>query len=386
MTPDSTTQDGRTPTEEAPPVVPARANGFLLTASELEGIAPTAEWSRWISRGRAPESSDGAGFRSSWRDDLKQLAELGATELAITLEWARLWPTPGASDDREVEFRRDLLSAAAELGMTPWACLIDGTLPGWFAEDERGFTDDRTRNLLWPRHVDWIGETFSDLVGGWIPMREPRQWAAWGHLIGATPPGNQRRRDMQKMVDAVTKAEIQAERLLRGSAPIATYVSGRTVLGEYDNVKAAPHAAWLDTHLSQQWLDDLAEGAARDSFDRVIVQLRPGISVDGDGAWQPLTGGDEPDALLAPLERVLAASGDRRIVAAGDLAGLPSDESAQFDHLRAMTTGAADAGVDGWWQSSPIDGWHWQHGFDATPGLVNRDRSVRAAAAAFPAS
>jgi len=370
--------------EDDPTESPGRPLGFLLTASELEGVAPTADWSRWISRDRAPDSSDGAGFRTSWRDDLEQLAQLGANEIAITLEWARLWPTPNTPDGEEVEFRRDLLARISELGMTPWACLIDGTLPGWFADDERGFTDDKTRNLLWPRHVDWVGETFGDLVGGWVPIREPRQWAAWGHLVGATPPGNQRRRDMQKMVDAITTAEIEAERLLRGSAPIATYVTGRTVLGEFENVKAAPHAGWLADHLSQHWLDSLADGAARDSFDRIIVQLRPGISVDGDGAWQPLSGRDLPDALLAPLESVLASSGDRSVVAAGDLAGVDHDGSAQVEHSSAMIDGSAEVGAAGWWQSSPIDGWHWQHGFATSPGLIERDRSVRAAASAFP--
>ncbi len=311
---------------------------------------------------------------------------MGATEIAITLEWARLWPTPSAPDGQEVEYRRDLLATIGELGLTPWACLVDGTLPGWFADDERGFTDEKTRNLLWPRHVDWIGETFGDLAGGWIPMREPRQWAAWGQLIGATPPGNQRRRDMQKLVNAVTTAEIEAERLLRGSAPVATYVTGRTVLGEFDNVKAAPHAAWLTTHLAQRWLDDLAEGSARDAFDRVIVQLRPGISVDGDGAWSALTSGHDADALLAPLEAVLASSGDRDVVAAGDLAGVPDSGSARSEHVRAMVSGSAEVGAAGWWQSSPIDGWHWQHGFVATPGLIDRDRAVRSGAHPFSRS
>lgn len=366
-----------------PAAAPIRPQGFLLTASELEGVAPSADWSRWIGSDRAPDSNDGGGFRSSWRDDLEQLAQLGATEIAVTLEWARLWPTASAADGEEVEYRRDLLATISELGLTPWACLIDGTLPGWFADDERGFTDDKTRNLLWPRHVDWVGETFGDLVGGWIPLREPRQWAAWGQLVGATPPGNQRRRDMQKMVTAVTAAEIEAERLLRGSAPVATYVTGRTVLGEFENVKAAPHAAWLTDHLGQHWLHDLAEGSARDAFDRIIVQLRPGISVDGDGAWSALTGGNGTDALLAPLEAVFASSGDRDVVAAGDLAGLPDSGSARAEHLRAMVSGSAEVGATGWWQSSPIDGWHWQHGFAAAPGVIDRNRAVRSGANPF---
>lgn len=360
---------------DAPPFV----IGASLTASEVEGVAESADWSRWISRGRAPESNDGAGFRTTWSDDLAQLASIGIGEVMLTLEWARLWPTASGPDKAEIEFRRDLFTRARDLGLQPWACLVDGTLPGWFAEDERGFGDAKTRGLIWPRHVDWIGETFGDLVDGWVPIRESAQWAAWGHLVGATPPGNQRRRDMQKIVTASQTAELDAERLLRGSAPVATYVTGRTVIGERDNTRAVPHADWLDQHLGRHWLEQLSDGAARQSFDRIIVQLRPGIVVDDEGAWTGREGGAINDELLHPLERIAASAGDRAIIATADLAGAADDGSAQSDHLAALIAGAAERGVSGWWQSSPLDGWHWQHGFTRTPGLLDRDRVWRAA-------
>lgn len=357
--------------------------GSVLTASELEGVAETADWHRWIARGRAPEADDGAGFRSTWGDDLVQLAELGLDEVMITLEWARLWPTPAAPDDREIEFRRDLLRAARDLGMQPWACLVDGTLPGWFADDERNFTDDRARRLIWPRHVDWIGETFGDLVAGWVPLREPRQWATWGRLVGATPPGLQRRRDAKQMIDALDLVELEAERLLRGSAPIASFVTGRRVIGERDNVRAAPHAQWLDHHLAAHWIDELSEGRARDAFDRVIVQLRPPIVVDEEGSWHPVPEGGEADPMLDGIEPLMDAVGDRSVIAAGDLSGITTEGGAAFDHLEAMIEGARERGAVGWWQTSPIDGWHWQHGFQSTPGVFDRDRNRRRAADAL---
>jgi beta-glucosidase len=354
--------------------------GSVLTASELEGVAETADWSRWIARGRAPEAGDGAGFRSTWGDDLAQLAELGLDEITITLEWARLWPTAAGPDDREIEFRRDLLRAVRDLEMQPWACLVDGTLPGWFADDERGFTDDRARRLIWPRHVDWIGETFGDLVAGWVPMREPRQWAAWGHLVGATPPGNQRRRDTKKMIDALDRAELEAERLLRGSAPVASYVTARRVISGRDNVKAAPHAQWLDHHLGGRWIDELSDGRARDAFDRLIVQLRPPIVVDDEGSWHALPNGGQPEPLLDGLDAVMDAVGDRSVIAAGDLSGVPVEGAAAVEHLETMIEGVREREVDGWWQTSPIDGWHWQHGFQRTPGVIDRERNRRTAA------
>lgn len=365
---------------------PGFVMGAALTASELEGVAETADWSRWITRGKAPESNDGAGFLSTWNDDVAQLAALGIDEVMITLEWARLWPTAAGPNEAEIEFRRDLLQRITELGMTPWACLVDGSLPGWFTDDERGFADDKARGLIWPRHVDWIGELFGDLVGGWVPMREPRQWAAWGHLVGAAPPGRQRRRDMLKMVTAIDLAETDAARLLRGTSPVATFVTGRTIIGARNDVKAAPHARWLTEHLSSRWLHELEHGRARASFDRVIAQLRPPVVVDADGAWHPLSGGDPVEAVLDGLDAVVDGAGDRTVVAAGDLAGQPAEGAAAFEYLQTMIEGAEDRGATGWWQTSPLDGWHWQHGFDLTPGLIDRDRTPRSAADAISAA
>ena len=178
-------------------------------------------------------------------------------------------------------------------------------------------------------------------------------------------------------------ADLVAERLLRGSAPVATFVTGRVVLAERNNVKATPQARWLDEQLSTEWLAELSDGRGREAFDRVIVQLRPPVVVDGDGAWSSI--GDTPDAasMLEGLEPVSEACGDRSVIGAGDLGGVPDDGDAQLDHLRTMIDGVAEQGAVGWWQTSPIDGWHWQHGFGMTPGVFDRDRKQRSAAQAF---
>ncbi len=357
--------------------------GGVLTASEMEGVADAAEWRRWIEKERAPDSADGSGFRISWREDLQQLAELGVTELMVTLEWARIWPHRNEADhadQQEVEFRRDLLTEINELGITPWACLVDGTLPGWFAEDEGGFSDDHARNLIWPRHVDRVGETFGDLVGGWVPQREPIQWAMWSNLLGVTPPGKQRRRDALQVVKSSLEAELHAWRLLRGDQPVATFQTARTIHSEVDNVKAAPHGRWLDETFNELWLRSLSDGAARDAFDRVIVQLRPAICVDEEGDWSPHAVDHVVETELEAFNRVLESAGDRAVLAAGDLAGLPVDGDARSHHLRSLLEGVQAMGAHGWWQASPIDGWHWLGGFEEKPGLIDRARSERESA------
>lgn len=379
--------------------------GTILTATELEGCSPAADWSRWIANGKAPDSGRGStrtGFTSSWSEDLEQLAGLGVTALAVTLEWAELEPYPSGHNNAAIEFRRDLLGTVTELGMTPWVCLVDGTLPGWFADDAGGFDDDHARNLLWPRHVDWIGETFGDLVGGWIPQREPLHWALQRNLVGAAPPG---RRDVEKAAHAVQAAMLadgEAWRLLRGTAPVATYQTARQIYFDRDDVKARPQAAGLERLLWHPWISALTEGQLvvgdlpvktvdhlRDGFDRIVVELRPAIQVSGTGAWSPYPADQTPgptgqtawlEAQAEAIHRVTEEMDGREIIAAGNLADVTDDGRARPDHQQAMMALVDDHSLAGWWQSSPIDGYQFGHGFSVKPGLITAERTETDAA------
>lgn len=370
--------------------------GAVLTSSELEGVSDAADWSRWITSGRAPDANTGAGFRVSWADDLAHLRDLGMDEVLVTLEWARLEPTPGHYDQEEIEHLERVLGHARSIGLKIWACLIDGTLPGWFAHDERGFIDDRSRQLLWPRHVEWIGERFGHLVDGWVPQREPIHQAVRNNLLAMGPPGHSSPDDTAKAVRAAVLADGEAVRVLKGSSPIATYQTVRMFVPEIDNVRAAPHAMFLDDLLRSSWIRALIDGQVevadqkmeradhlRDGFDRAVLQLRPPVAVDGDGLWSPADTGFLFDGLVTALDEVIDQLPETELVVAADLAPVDDDGSAQSDHLRALFDAAHELGANGWWQSSPIDGWHWERGFDNRSGIIATDRSEKTAATVF---
>lgn len=373
----------------------------MLTATELEGCAPAADWSRWIRSGRAPGPDREPTFAQSWREDLEQLAGLGVTAVQITLEWARLLPRQGQPDEADIEFRRLLLEESRRLGLTTWACLVDGTLPGWFADDEGGFLDDRSRNVLWPRHVDWIGEHFGDLVDGWVPQREPLTWALRRHLRGEAPPG---RRDPTVAAEAVRAAMLadgEAWRLLQGTAPVATYQTARPIrarpaLAGGDDLKARPQAELIERLLWHPWASALTEGRLivgnlpirevphlRGAFDRIVVELRSGIEVAADGTWRR----HDPDhgSMAEQLRRVADELDGPEIVGAGSLSEVADDGRTRPDHVQAVLDLTAEAAeetaVVGWWWSSPIDGYRW--GRSRPPGLIAADRVETPAAAAL---
>ncbi len=368
--------------------------GALVTSAELSGVSGRDDWHRWIERGKAPQASALPGFTV---EDLDLLKALGVREVAINADWARLQPTERERAHLELEQLRHLLEEMVNRDLRPWICLLDGALPGWFADDEGGFADRRARGLLWPRYVDFIGENFGDLANGWIAQREPIRRALRGELLGVAPPGRADSSDAGQAVLDVLKAEAEAVRLLRGSAPIALSLTARQFHAERDNVKATPHASWLNEvtwrTVERATTDgdlvvpgfpsDTAE-PLRDAYDAVLVHLRQPVEVDGDGAWSRA---DVPldEAHDESLSRAQALAGQRTLIVSADLGAVAAsdDEVERSDGLTAAMELASARGAAAWWQSSPIDGWHWEHGDTIRPGIVDKNRDVKPAADRF---
>ena len=386
--------------------------GAVLSATELRGAAPRADWDRWVRRGRAPAHNPGTTvFEHSWPLDIKQLAELGINAVQLPIEWARLEPRQNHYDQAEIHHVRELFTEAKQLGLAVWAVLVDGTLPGWFSEDEHGFADSHSRGLLWPRHIDWVGETFGDLVDGWIPQREPVHQALRSQLWGLAPPG---RTDHARAAEAIRDcllADGEAWRLLAGTAPVAAYQTMRTIVGSFNDVKANRVAASLRGMAINSWVGALTTGVIsvpgaidrsaphlRNAFDRVIVELRCPLMVDSSGAYSPYpreatvgpTGlAPWPSASEENLRWVADQMEGRSVIASGRLADVADDGRSRPDHVETMMGIVADAAsttnVNGWWWSDPIDGYHWEYGHSISPGLITADRHTTASADAFKA-
>ncbi|MFT7602073.1 MAG: beta-glucosidase [Acidimicrobiales bacterium] len=371
-------------------------SGAFFTDAEVCGVAPQTDWSRWIDHGGAPPSDVGNGFRVEWLNDFSLVSELGFRSVAITLEWARLEPAAGDYQQGEVEHLRSMLQGARDTGLGVTACLVDGTLPGWFAVDEHGFVDNRSRTHLWPRHVEWIGETFGDLVDGWLPQREPIHHAVRNQLLAMGPPGRHDSEDTAKAVRAALLADGEAWRVLAGSSPVATSQTARQFVPEREIVPAKKAVDRLDGLFRHSWIGALASGVIevpglpamdapqlRDAFDIIVLHARPAVGIDAESAWSPLDAGFLLEGMATPLHELAEHAGDRQLHVAADVAPVDDDGEAQSDHLQGLRAEAVDAGATRWWQTSPIDGWAWERGFDGRGGILDADRKPKAAAAVF---
>lgn len=387
--------------------MPANEFWWGTTASSVgtEGVAPTADWAAWERQGRAPRSGDGNGFATSYATDLRLLAERGLVHQRITVEWARLEPTPGHHDDDAVEHYRQVLTTARQLGIAPWVTLHHGSLPGWFADDERGFREPVNVSATWARHVDFCAETFEDLAAGWVPIEDPVGWALRGHALGLRPPG---RRDPDAARYAVTgalDATFEAWRLLHSGRLPVMAVFGLAIVrpAEPDATEAA---RFLDHLLWRSWT-----GAVRDglyalpwrapverpdlvgAFDLVGVAHHPPIGVLADTSRTAWPAGDRRDATgFAPnpeelgelLHRVADETGGRPLVVAAD--GVATDDDDWRDELlretlRQLAQVRRDGlDVRGYFHDTGIDGYEWELGFHAPRGLLERDRTPKPSA------
>ena len=391
--------------------------GSGASSTQTEGAAPASDWKRWEELGKAPASGQGNGFGTEYARDFSMMAEYGLTHHRLSLEWARLEPELGKHDGEAIEHYTDMLKTARDAGINIWVCLHHFTLPGWFSDDLGGFLDDRARTYHWAKHVDWMGETFGDLVYGWKPINEPVAYAFIGFLMGVFPPGVADPLQFAKALRAIHLANFDAERLLRsGGKPISTIMSlspvypavrsrepderevAGTMAARFDDllfttwIRALRDGVLAIPGIAEEWIDDLA-GA----YDLIGFAYDDALSVYADGSVGPYPadarvgplGAPWPEGLGVVLRRLHEELPKRPLVVAAASVATPTVDPLQDEwrtqvldaELREVSRAVAD-GVDlrGFFFDTPVDAYEWSSGFDVQRGLFTADRRPKPSA------
>lgn len=395
--------------------------GTVDSSLSAEGVAPAADWSRWERDSRAPRSGDGAGFASDYVEDLRLAAALGLTDVRITAEWARLEPRPGSVDNDALDRLRAILLAAVEVGLRPWITFAHTTLPGWFADDERGFSDSAARDRWWSPHLDRTAEALEDLAAGWVPVEDPIGMALRGHLLGTRPPGRTDPIAARTAVEGTLEASFEGWRLLSsGRAPVMGVFAAPTV---FEDLGSAAQSAggripvenqardrageWRRT-LWDPWLRALAEGELawpwRGPVDRpelagafhligLIADHPMAVGATGSPGPYPVdarvdaTGSAPlPEELGVALRSVHDRLGEKDLVVTGCGVATPDDDW-RDELLQGVITQIESAHGDGipvagLFHEALLDGyntsgWGPIAGFDGPRGFLTRDRRLK---------
>ena len=358
------------------PVCPWRGRPWRVPGWETPGAASVlAAWRADSARPAAPYRSADVLEQASVTEGLEALVEGGVTAIRVPLDWARLEPVNGRLDADAVDHLRAALTLARQHGLTVWATLVAGDLPGWFAHDERGFADERTRRYHWARFVETAGELVGDVVGGWIPILEPTLWAKRAWLDGTRPPG---RVDdgggFARNLEGVHQAAVEAAlRLAESGRPVATAQWIAPMFPARDDPRLPPSAeaevaaAEVDEVLWRSWVRLLNEETlvvpgrspvdvpgSREAFDVIGFSYRHAVAVAADRTWSPYpqalaTGPDGhvpwPEGLALSLHRLADALPDRDLMVVDAPTSLAEpDQRDQYRRELADIVAEASAG------------------------------------------
>lgn len=393
--------------------------GTAASSTQSEGAAPASDWKRWEEQGKVPVSGEGNGFATNYANDFAMYREHGLTHHRLSIDWSRIEPAEGKRDAGAIEHYTEMLRSARDHGIDIWVTLHHFTLPGWFAGDMAGFLDDRARNYYWARHVEFMAETFNDLVFGWKPINEPIAYAFGGYAIGEIPPGVADLEQFAKALRATHLANFEAwDRLRSGGRPIACIhnispvypgVRGRDP-GEREQAESI--AAVFDHLIYGVWIGALRDGILAipglpqeevpqyvGAFDVIGFSYYNAMTVFAD-----MTNGPYPaDARTGPLGYAPWSEGlgvvirrlhdelpDRPLLVAECGVGTPADDPLQdewrVEVLRdslVEVERALDDGIDvrGFFHWTGVDNYEWTFGYDVDFGLFDRDRHPKASAA-----
>jgi beta-glucosidase len=384
-------------------------DGFMwgtgASSTQCEGASSSSDWWDWEQRGVVPPSGQGNGFAERFAEDFGLLAQLGLRHHRLSIEWARIEPEEGAYDRTAIAHYREVLQAAHAAGITPWVCLHHFTLPRWFA-NAGGFLIDRNRTATWARHVEFIATTFGDLVGGWQPVNETNYYAAAAYRGGGWPPGHNDREEWATASEAIQLASAEAAvRLKQTGAPVASIFGLSCEVALDEAPETAAKAAQLRAVNWEAGLGLFRQGILRipgrepierldlaGSFDLIGFSFYATIGVAAgrivpyptDVPVSPLGYSIWAEGLDLVLARLVEMVPDTPLLVAEFGVGTERDED-RAEYLRkglAVVNGALARGVDvrGFFHWTGVDNYEWNHGFDVSFGLVDRDRNVRPSA------
>jgi len=379
--------------------------GTAGSSTQCEGAAPTSDWWDWERQGNAPASGDGNGFATRYSEDFLLLARLGLTHHRMSIDWARLEPEEGRRDPVAVEHYRRLLATARGAGIAPWVCLHHFTLPRWFAE-LGGFTVERNRTEHWRRHVEFVAETFDDLVFGWLPINETNYYARAAYGGGGWPPGHNDAAEVAVVEEAMHLASAEACVLLKSTRALVVTMLGLAPIVPQDEdpeTSAAAQAIYdvLWAPGIGLYRDGILRVPGRDPVSR--VDLAGAADMFGFSYYSAIGVRNgrhvrhPPTAPISPLGYGIWAAGISLVLEglSEALPGTPllvseygigtDDDDARSAYLEEGVSAVNDAvnkgcDVRGFFHWCAVDNYEWLHGYDVKFGIIDADRRIKPSA------
>lgn len=380
--------------------------GTAASSTQCEGAGPASDWIEWERAGRAPASGEGSGFSERYAKDFGILASLGLNHHRLSIEWARVEPSPGERDPSAVEHYKRVIGSAHDAGLEIWACLHHFTLPNWFTK-VGGFLGEGNLERHWIPHLELMAETFGDVVYGWQPINEPCAYTMGSYLFGAMPPGEadmQRAREAGRAMNLAWRDAYAA--LSTTAKPVATIHNLSPVFPADDSDGAKASADLVDAIVFRTWIRAIRDGVVdipgleveeveglKGSCDLFGFSYYSSMAVPAGFGMLPYPLGSEPgplgyhpwpDGIGIVLRRLRDDLPGVPLLVAEN--GMGTDDDSEREEflgrsLAVVEEAIADGcDVRGFFHWTSVDNYEWLHGFDVRFGIISAGRQVKPSA------
>ena len=235
--------------------------GCATSAYQVEGGIENADWSQVY------PARDAADHYNRYEEDFALLSKLSQNAFRFSIEWSRVEPKEGVFNEKEIEHYRKVLESLRAKDITPIVTLHHFTTPLWLAE-KGGWANEEAVKYF-SRFAQRMAKEYGELVGLWIPINEPLNYAFVGYLEGRWVPKKRNPFLFFKVLGNLIKAHNKVYKILHKEIPKARVGAAQNVV----YVEAFSSAPWdravafIARSLQNRWVLD----RIKDSLDFIGV-------------------------------------------------------------------------------------------------------------------
>jgi beta-glucosidase len=160
--------------------------GVSASGFQSEGDAPDSNWTRFIAGGGVEPYRQSVDFLDNYAADIDRAASLGAQVYRISIEWARVQPTPVGWDEQALHTYEQIVDRIIAAGMKPMLTLDHWVYPGWAAD--RGGWRNPGMVADWLLNAQQVVHRFASRDPLWVTINEPAAYVGTELRIGAITP------------------------------------------------------------------------------------------------------------------------------------------------------------------------------------------------------
>lgn len=190
--------------------------GTATAATQIEGHCFTSNWWAFAQEPGRVHGGDtphpACDVWNRFEQDMELHRGLGANAYRLSIEWARVEPTPGQIDHEALDRYRSMLGSLRDASIEPMVTLHHFTLPRWVSQ--RGGLLSPSFPSYFESFVRVAVEALGDLSTRWITINEPNVVASLGYLLGTHPPGRTDARQAIRAQESLLAAHVLAYRAI----------------------------------------------------------------------------------------------------------------------------------------------------------------------------